>query len=180
MLVFSIIFSVFSVKYATAFSMTSSDPLQSSCVEVGNDSHYDLWIAGCGTLGTKVITSFLKKNPNARIVAETRTASKHAMLRQLGAIPRLRKNRTENDMQRSRCVLISFPPYSRGMTSESDQNYPFEVAEACKLWNRSALNDDEFSNSLLLVSSTGIYGSDKFGVFTESSPVDTTSSRTIK
>lgn len=157
------------------------------------DSQYqcDLWIAGAGRLSTTIITEWLKQKPHAKIIAETNSDSRHEELRRLGAIPRLRHRRSEVDYGSAKNVLISFPPYSRRHTDESNNIYHHEVEDACKLWcgdktlhnDHTDSNSDDIDGNLVLVSSSAVYGTlhDKTGMpCNEHSVVDYNNPRAAK
>jgi hypothetical protein len=107
---------------------------------------HDVWIVGAGTLGQQILQQLKERNPNLSVVAETATTSRHAFIRQLNCTPKLRNDRSRNDMGMARNVIITLPP-------SSVSNYSAELEEACSLWSGC-----DFGGKIIFTSSTAVYG----------------------
>ena len=109
---------------------------------------------GAGTLGTLVAKQWLDKYPSDRVVAETRSTSRHAEFAAMGVSARTRDDRRDKDVaaelaRSAKNVLICFPPSAGSSTQEFFE----ELADACRLW-AGPLG----GGRLLYTSSTAVYG----------------------
>lgn len=146
-------------------------PSVSSRINFGSkkiDIVYDLWVAGAGILGSLAALEWKKEYPNSKIIAETRSNSKHDMFQSNGIIPRLRSERSSKDEFKCKNVLIAFPPSTSG-------DYIDEINEACRLWA-----GPEGGGSMVVTSSSAVYGESIGNVCNEKFRVDTRSSRSLK
>jgi threonine dehydrogenase-like Zn-dependent dehydrogenase len=127
----------------------------------------DLWIVGAGTLGSLAARQWKQRYPEAKIVAETSSESRHAEYSSMGVTPRLRKDRSENDEFTAKNVLICVPP--SGATE-----YDEELCQGFRIWSGPS------NGNLVFTSSTVVYG-DSFGnTVDEKFRLDTRSSRSYK
>ena len=127
---------------------------------------HDLWIVGAGTLGKIVAKLWKERYPGSSIITETRTASRHKEYSDEGYQPRLRSQRSKEDIMSAKNVLICFSPY--GIT-----DYEFELNDGCGMWS----GPDE--GNLLFTSTTAVYGDGSKDV-TETTMVDSRSGRAKK
>jgi len=130
----------------------------------------DLYIVGCGTLGRFAASQYLFLNPNHSVYCETRTTDSHDVLANLHAniTPQIRSQRNVSKIIATN-VLIALPP--------STPNYLDELsAAATSLWRGPSCG------SLVLISSTGVYGSTIHAgqVVTETSSLDNASPYRVK
>lgn len=105
---------------------------------------YDMWIVGCGTLGEELLR-LRNRSSNVRVIGETWTEKRHSKISNFGAIARTRGQRTTEDNNSAKTVVISIPP-------SSSTDYAQEVLSATKLWY-----GPNGGGSLIFVSSTGVY-----------------------
>jgi hypothetical protein len=120
----------------------------------------DLWVVGAGTLGSLVAEQWKAQFPDSRVVAETRSATRHEGFAAKGIEPRLRHER-KDDERTTRCarhVLVCFPPSS----FVGSQDLFEELAEACRLW-AGPLG----GGKLVYTSSTAVYGDSHGNTVTE-------------
>jgi hypothetical protein len=130
---------------------------------------HDLWIVGCGTLGTIAAKEWMKQFPDSKVVAETSSETRHADLLKLGVKPRLRSQRTVEDNMSARYVLITLPPSSNLL------DYTAELCDACQLWA-----GPYGQGHLAFTSSTVVYGDSNGNVVDEVFRVDSRSARSTK
>jgi hypothetical protein len=129
---------------------------------------HDLWIVGCGTLGTLAAREWKSRFPESKVIAETNSESRHKELSSLGVTPRLRSQRSQEDLTSARYVLITLPP-------SSSEQYEEEIGDACQLWA-----GPYGQGHLAFTSSTAVYG-DSFGnTVDEVFRVDTRSKRSTR
>ncbi|CAM9174545.1 unnamed protein product [Discosporangium mesarthrocarpum] len=115
----------------------------------------DLYIVGAGYLGTLIGKQWREKFPSATIYAETRTTSKHDVLRAEGVTPILRHLRKEGQ----RCTNVVFCASPSG-----NEDYSGEVAAAAaEVWDGEG--------TFVFTSSSGIYAENDGGTVTEQSPL---------
>ena len=88
---------------------------------------HDLWVVGSGTLGMLALKEWMSMYPESKVIAETKTESRHAELMRLGVTPRLRSQRTDEDDMTARYLLLCIPP------SAAD-DYKAEIDLATRLW----------------------------------------------
>ena len=156
----------------TTFAANSGKPLMSatSTNDASNDSATcDLWVVGAGTLGEIVCRLYKQRHPQARVVAETATNTRHARLvAEYDVTCHLRGDRSNKDEGTARNVVITIPP-------SSSTDYTEEITEATKLWAGPS-----GGGRLVFTSSTAAYGESDGKVVTEDSQVDTKSVRSAK
>eukprot|EP01031_Cornospumella_fuschlensis_P025569 gene25569-30873_t len=135
-----------------AFAMQSGDMKEPNGVSKSvlddsgdGDGLVDLWIVGAGTLGELVAKQYKQQYPEARIVAETSSTTRHATYAEMGVTPRLRSARSARDDGSARHVLICIPP-------SQSEDYGAEVARGCRLWHGAT------PSGLLFTSSVAVYG----------------------
>lgn len=131
--------------------------------EVVYDVKYDLWIAGCGTLGEYILKQWRDTHPTDSIIAETKTPQRHEKLSELGVTCRLRSERVEEDHHTAKTVIIAIPP------SASD-DYAEEMHSATQLWA-----GPDYGGSLVLTSSIGVYGASNGNIVNEEFRIDSRS-----
>ena len=141
-------------------------------IKVDEGNICDLWIVGCGTLGTCVAEMLRHEmSEGMEVVAETRTDARHEALKILGCTPRLRSSRDgDGDGRRARNVLVCLPPSS----SEGSSDYSRELSEAFMLWA-----GPKYGN-LLFTSSISVYGDSGGNVVDELFRVDSRTARSKK
>lgn len=133
---------------------------------------YDLWVVGAGTLGSLAAKQWKMQFPASKVVAETKSATRHGELQAAGVDARLRDTRVELDSDRSaKHVLVCFPP----SISPSAQDYNGELAEACRIWA-----GPKGGGRLLYTSSTAVYGESHGNTVTETFRVDTRTARSTR
>ena len=88
---------------------------------------HDLWVVGSGTLGMLALKEWMSLYPESKVIAETKTETRHAELIRLGVTPRLRSQRTDDDDMTARYLLLCIPP------SAAD-DYKAEIDKATRLW----------------------------------------------
>lgn len=134
---------------------------------------HDLWIVGAGSLGGLVAQQWIRRHPHATVIAETATTARHDILRQIGAIPRLRECRSPADIHSASHVLICIPPSA----APPGQLAP-ELEAACSLLVSSNSTADFSPRGLVLyTSSTAVYGDKIEGDVNEQSELDLSSAR---
>lgn len=136
----------------------------------------DLYVVGAGTLGSIAAQKWKELFPSSKIIAETRTTSRHSDFAAYGIEARTREQRLQPadaaQCERSaKNVLICFPPSSTGGT----QDLFAELAEACRLWA-----GPQGGGTLLYTSSTAVYGDSHGNTVTETFRVDTRSARSTR
>lgn len=110
----------------------------------------DLWVVGAGTMGSLLCKQWKEKFPDSKVVAETRTASRHEDLLAMGIDARVRDARSPDSTHRcAKHVVICFPP----STIKETEQYYTEITDACRLW-AGPLG----GGHLLYTSSTAVYG----------------------
>lgn len=120
--------------------------------ETVEDGHaHDLLVVGPGVLGSMVAESWLARFPQARVVGQTNTEQSHERLRAMGIDPR---TKYQDDGRAFPYVVFCAPP------SGSD-DYPKEVAEAARHWNRKG--------GMVFTSSAGVFGENSLGTCNEDS-----------
>jgi hypothetical protein len=130
----------------------------------------DLWIVGAGCLGTLVVKEWVSSKLGT-VVAETKTSTRHGELKAMGAIPRLRSERSEEaDVLCARNVLVCVPPSSH----PEGQEYSHELFLASRLWAGRSYG------RFMFTSSTAVYGESNGNVVTEDFRVDTRSKRSTR
>lgn len=148
-------------------------PSVSSKLNFGDETpkniQYDLWIAGAGTLGEIICKAYKNKFPDARIVAETLSTSRHDRLSGLGAEPRLREQRSESDFKTARNLVIAIPP------SASAKAYVDLISDASQLW-AGPLG----GGTMVFTSSLAVYGDSHGNIVNEEFRLDTRSSRSTQ
>eukprot|EP01038_Epipyxis_sp_PR26KG_P011506 gene11506-15412_t len=133
---------------------------------------YDLWIVGAGTLGEYVIKQYKAMFPDAVVVAETSTTTRHTSL--LSQFPtnlqvRLKENRSEIiDAKSAKNVIICFPP-------SQSKEFVDEISSACRIWAGSVAG-----GNLVYSSSIGVYGDSIGNTVNEDFRVDTRSKSSTK
>lgn len=134
---------------------------------------YDLWVVGAGHLGGLVAQEWKRRYPTSSVVAETYTTARHDILRRAGAIPRLRRDRSERDQHTAANVVVCFPP-----SAATEGKFLDEIDVACNLWAGRLVNP----GILLYTSSTVVYGSDAESneVFDEKSELKLDSPRALR
>lgn len=145
--------------------------------KVASNPHKDLWIVGCGTLGSQLCQqaslrsvkcgSFYQETAvnNKKfgtILAETLSNTRHDFLSSLSPtiLPRIRADRPKpSDEASASNVVICFP-----FSGLDREYYKREVEEAIRLYNGEG--------HLIFVSSGGVYAEKSGGVINESSPLN--------
>lgn len=113
-----------------------------------------LLIIGAGELGERAALVWRQRFPDARIVCETRTNSKHERLAGKGFFPRVRSS----DRSQFANVLMAIPP-------SFALDYEGEARRAISLWDGSGC--------ACIISSTGVYAADGGEWVDETSEVGT-------
>ena len=116
---------------------------------------HDLLVIGAGTLGARIATGWRRDFPDARVVGETRSSTRHAALREAGVEPRQRE---EAPPVRFPCVAFCVPPSALGR-GRDPAVYAAEAARAAALWDGRG--------GLVLTSSTAVYAESDGGACTE-------------
>ena len=133
----------------------------------------ELWIVGAGTMGTQLakqmVESLGDESDDKVVVAETLTDTRHEELLDIGVLPRLREDRTEDDLYGSKNVIVCVPP---SMAKFNEGGYPEELFDAATLWA-----GPKGGGLLILVSSTAVYGESDQNKVDETFRVDTRSKR---
>ena len=137
----------------------------------------DLLIVGCGTLGAMAGAAWRSEFPDAVVVGETMTDTRHEALAAAGITPSLRDDRAALLASRS-CrfpyVLFCAAPRASG------ERYPDEVCGALEeCWeggggggsSSSSSGDDTTEGNFVFTSSGGVYAEDSGGVVDEGSAV---------
>ena len=106
------------------------------------------------------------------VIAETQSDYRHDELLESGALPKLRSERSEDDVRGARNVIICLPP---GQVDGRMGSYPEELTDACTLWA-----GPKAGGKLVLVSSTAVYGNSYGNIITEDFRVDTRSARSTR
>lgn len=92
-------------------------------------SSHDLLIVGAGHLGRRIASQWNAANPDAYILAETRTDSSHSLLRETGATPGIIRQSTEKFPNVVFCVppsaAIDYPEEARQATQRLTENGRF-------------------------------------------------------
>ena len=131
---------------------------------------YDVWVVGCGTLGTEIIKQ-LRSTPSTgrtlKIVAETKSVTRKECIENLGVEHRLRDSRSAEELRSARTVIICLPP-------SCSSSYDEEVEQATTLWKGKGCG-----GNLIFTSSIGVYG-DADVIVTESSPVNRNSASAVR
>lgn len=128
---------------------------------------HDVWVVGCGTLGEIVLSLLLRSNP-LKIVAETMSYKRAESLLSMGVRHRLREQRTFDDEETAKTVIICLPP-------SSSTNYTEEIHEATRLWA-----GPDGGGNLIYTSSIAVYGDAIGNTVTEAFRVDTRSASSTK
>jgi nucleoside-diphosphate-sugar epimerase len=133
----------------------------------------ELWIVGAGTMGTQIAKQMVEalgdEADDKVVVAETLSDSRHEELLDIGVLPRLREERTEDDLYCSKNVILCVPP---SMAKLNEGGYPEELFDAATLWA-----GPKGGGLLILVSSTAVYGESDQNKVDETFRVDTRSKR---
>lgn len=133
---------------------------------------HDLWVVGAGTLGSLAAKQWKMQFPASRVVAETKSSTRHGELQAAGIDARLRDARVGAETDRSaKHVLVCFPP----SIAPSAQDYNGELAEACRIWA-----GPKGGGRLLYTSSTAVYGESHGNTVTEAFRVDTRTARSTR
>ena len=128
---------------------------------------YDTWLVGSGTLGELILANM--PQPKGLVIAETKSARRHEQIKSLGAIPRLRDDRTDSDIGSAKTVIICLPP------SCSEEHYTEEIHAAAALWAGI-----EGGGNLVYTSSIAVYGPSLGNIVNEDFRVDSRSSASTK
>ncbi|KAG8470528.1 hypothetical protein KFE25_008949 [Diacronema lutheri] len=131
-------------------------PAPRSAARMGARGMHDLLIVGTGTLGSLAAKQWRESFPEARIVGETRSDTRHDSLRAAGIEPRLRGT---GAMEAFPNVLICFAP-------GGNDDFPSEVKSALAAWDRSG--------GCAFTSSGGVFAESDGGVVDEDSATDST------
>jgi len=139
---------------------------------VPDGKNVQLWVVGCGTLGSLVAEQWCAAHPDHVVVAETSTDSRHAQLAAFGATPRLRSERQASDAGRAERVVFAVPPSggARGTGASPEEQavaYAREVELAAELLGEGPGDRAR----LVFTSSSGVYAEQGGGVVVEGSPV---------
>lgn len=134
---------------------------------------YDLWIVGAGTLGELIAKQYRALHPHAKIIAETRSTTRHEYYRSLGVIPRLRSEREAKQEEQevehtARQVVICLPP-------SSSSDFDAELSDGCRLWAGPMAG-----GRLVYTSSIGVYGEANGQVVDESFRLDSRTASSTK
>ena len=132
---------------------------------------YDLWIVGAGVLSESLIKDWIRRFPNAKIAAETKSTKRHEMLSGLGCEPKLRDQRVSADSYSAKHVVIALPPSA---CKEKNEYYE-ELSEACRLWAGS-----KGGGGIVFTSSIGVYGESIGNIVNEDFRLDSSTSRTTR
>lgn len=144
-------------------------------------SSRDLLIVGCGTLGTLAGVAWQREFPDAIVVGETMTDTRHKALRAEGIVPSLRTDRqkllasrsiaSKNRSSSGRFPYILFCAAPRA----SGDKYPQEVSAALQeCWMAHSNNTEEKMKDAIgfvFTSSGGVFAEDSGGVVNEASAV---------
>jgi len=118
----------------------------------------DLLVVGAGVLGGLLVKQHKEKFPEAKIVAETRTEAKHAVLRELGADPRTADQ--SKGAEKATNVVFCVPPGKQ-------DDYAGELNRALGMWTGAP-------GRFVFTSSSGVYAQDNGEVVTEESVLSDT------
>jgi hypothetical protein len=132
----------------------------------------DLLIVGCGTLGALAGAAWRTEFPNALVVGETMTDTRHTYLAAAGIVPSLRDNRAQLLASRSSgrfpYVLFCAAPRASG------DRYPDEVRDALRECWLGETSPEIAGSNFVFTSSGGVFAEDNGGVVTEESAVSDT------
>jgi hypothetical protein len=160
-------------KYDDAVGMPVGPLPKSSKVNIVEEAPknilHDLWIVGAGTLGEIIAKLYIEEFPNASIIAETKTTTRHSFYESINIKPRLRESRKlETDSNTAKHVIICIPP-------SSAKDYVTEVSDSTRLWAGPLGN-----GSLVYTSSIGVYGDSNGNTVNEKFRLDTRSESATK
>eukprot|EP00271_Cylindrocystis_brebissonii_P000828 TRINITY_DN11011_c0_g1_i1.p1 TRINITY_DN11011_c0_g1~~TRINITY_DN11011_c0_g1_i1.p1 ORF type:complete len:364 (-),score=45.21 TRINITY_DN11011_c0_g1_i1:659-1750(-) len=128
-----------------AMADATSVPVDASSSSVPLEIGTDLLIVGPGVLGKLVAKSWRQAFPDAHVVGQTRTNTRHEELKALGITPAMRDDATAgegNDKSSFPFVIFCAPPYG-------NDDYVGEVRAAAERWNGKG--------TLLFTSSSAVY-----------------------
>jgi len=125
-------------------------------INIGEQAESDLLIIGAGYLGKLIGKSWLEKFPGASVYAETRSDSKHSLLREDGMLPILRSDREDHPTQSWKNIIFCASP-------SGNEDYPGELEAAVQLWDKTG--------GFVFTSSGGIFAENAGGYVTTESPV---------
>lgn len=128
----------------------------------------DLFIGGCGTLGKMAAAEWKRKFPEALVVGETLSDTRHADLEAQGVVPSLREDR-EGLMERRGGRKFPFVLFCAA-PSGSGERYPEEVAQCVDdCWAA-----DNEAGTCVFTSSGAVYAEESGGVVNEGSALTDT------
>ncbi|CAM9386912.1 unnamed protein product [Pylaiella littoralis] len=119
---------------------------------------HDLFVVGAGYLGKKVGTLWNAKHPDAKMIGETRSFTRHGNSMPSGMTHARRKHREEQGIKMPNVVFCANP-------GEGNSDYAREVFRAVEeVWDGTGV--------FLFTSSGSVYAEQNGGTVTEDSPID--------